>query len=88
MFDISLTIGIPGSDIKETAVKPEIEEDEPPAEMEEPELPAVDETVPISVVNLERTEVSGADLDQVKEALLGAGFAVGRKTDKEYRSSE
>ncbi|KAL3691350.1 hypothetical protein R1sor_005001 [Riccia sorocarpa] len=68
-------------------VKEESEESEPPAEVQEDPLPDEDENTPIPVVNLERPEGSGADLERVQEALLHAGFAVGRKTTKEMENS-
>ncbi|KAL3684031.1 hypothetical protein R1sor_002053 [Riccia sorocarpa] len=68
-------------------VKEESEESEPPTEVKEDALPDEDENTPIPVVNLERPEGSGADLERVQEALLHAGFAVGRKTTKEMENS-
>ncbi|KAL3698956.1 hypothetical protein R1sor_016978 [Riccia sorocarpa] len=68
-------------------VKEEREESEPPAEVQEDALPDEDENTPIPVINLERPEGSGADLERVQEALLHAGFAVGRKTSKEMENS-
>ncbi|KAL3701143.1 hypothetical protein R1sor_019165 [Riccia sorocarpa] len=70
-----------------TAVKAKSDDSEPPLEPDDIQLPAEDKTAPIPVVNLESTEGSGADLDPVQEALLGAGFAVGRKTNKEMESN-
>ncbi|KAL3681883.1 hypothetical protein R1sor_024839 [Riccia sorocarpa] len=71
-----------------TIVKAESNDSEPPVEVEEVALPAEDETTPIPLVNLERTEGSGADLEQVQEAVLDAGFAVDRKTTKEMESND
>ncbi|KAL3697598.1 hypothetical protein R1sor_011674 [Riccia sorocarpa] len=73
MFDISLTIGILGSDIKGDTFDKLANFLEARAEM--------GVTASIPVINLDRNEESGADLDRVHEALLSVGFAVGRKTD-------
>ncbi|KAL3685275.1 hypothetical protein R1sor_003297 [Riccia sorocarpa] len=75
------------SDSKPRTVKEESEESEPPAEVQEDPLPDKDENTPIPVVNLERPEGSGADLERVQEALLHAGFAVGRKPTKKMENS-
>ncbi|KAL3676945.1 hypothetical protein R1sor_026893 [Riccia sorocarpa] len=70
-----------------TEVKAKSDDSEPPPEPDDIPLPAEDEAALIPVVNLEPTEGSGADLDLVQEALLGAGFVVGRKTNKEMESN-
>ncbi|KAL3678752.1 hypothetical protein R1sor_021708 [Riccia sorocarpa] len=64
------------------------EEDDPPPEEDDIPLPTEDEATPIPIVNLERTKGSGADLDRVQEALLGASFDVGRKTNEEMETSK
>ncbi|KAL3691406.1 hypothetical protein R1sor_005057 [Riccia sorocarpa] len=63
----------------ETAIKTEFDTDaDLDDEMHENELPADDDDTDINVVNLERQEESGVDLERVQEALLSAGFAVDR----------
>ncbi|KAL3680002.1 hypothetical protein R1sor_022958 [Riccia sorocarpa] len=60
----------------ETAIKTEFDTDaDLDDEMHENKLTADDDDTDINVVNLERQEESGADLERVQEALLSAGFA-------------
>ncbi|KAL3690356.1 hypothetical protein R1sor_016665 [Riccia sorocarpa] len=69
------------------AVKAESDHSDLPTEADDEALPAVHEDAPIPVINLEPKEGCGADLDRVQEALLAAGFAVERKTNKEMETS-
>ncbi|KAL3688635.1 hypothetical protein R1sor_014944 [Riccia sorocarpa] len=65
-----------------TVIKTKFDESEEAAEVEDTDLPAEDEEAEIPVVNLERKEESGADLERVQEALLNVGFAAGRKLEE------
>ncbi|KAL3691542.1 hypothetical protein R1sor_005193 [Riccia sorocarpa] len=61
------------------------EEEQLPAEVEEVAFPMDDETAAIPVINLQRNEGSGADLDRVQDALLSAGFAVPAKPTRRWK---
>ncbi|KAL3692535.1 hypothetical protein R1sor_006186 [Riccia sorocarpa] len=68
----------------QTAIKTEYDESDDAAEKEASDLPVDDDETEqeIPIVNLERTQESGADLDRVQEALLNAGFAVGHTPEQ------
>ncbi|KAL3695759.1 hypothetical protein R1sor_009835 [Riccia sorocarpa] len=67
--------------------KVEFNETEETAEVEETDLLAEDEYAEILVVNLERREESGSDVDRVQEALLNAVFAMGSKPEEKNDSN-
>ncbi|KAL3687646.1 hypothetical protein R1sor_013955 [Riccia sorocarpa] len=66
----------------ETAIKTELDgADDADDEMHQNELLADDDNADMPVVNLERQEENGADLERVQEALLSAGFAIERNSN-------